>query len=270
MNLTDPSGATPLKCEFIDDYCHWYGLIPDDEGIERVNNYKSLFLRNEAISQQINNANLDPTSVAAAIAVQSQWLDSPVDLIQELIYEYYCGRKEITKEQISVALKNTGIGPGGLSPNDIPGNGDPRIMSNAIKGMVLRIANNSTPECLAGGCSDYDKLVIIGMAQNGGGFHFGDLGKYAKTGNKIIKNINWELYFSGLQKLADRKDHSDTDWVNDTRAGDIKNFNTRFQLKLFIQNVREMVNVYDWPLPKGIKQSDIESIYILSTTGKKQ
>jgi RHS repeat-associated protein len=281
VNYTDPSGKDPsvtignatFSCSVYEDLCHWYGVIPDNEGIANVNNHR------EDFDNTIYPYNLDETTIAAAIAVQSQWLYSAEESAQKANYELW---KKIYKGDCKKISEKTNPGLGyaqiavfdtenrnksskdpNVKPVDIMQFGDPYIMSNSINAMIQRIYKKVGNACL-NQCSAKDKLIIIAMAQNVG-FNFEDLGDLRLDNNgKIDANIDWNTFFGNQTPLQNRSDSARTD----TRAGKYINFNTRFQLKLYIQDMRELTSKYTWSLPNGItSQGVLDDIYHLAETG---
>jgi RHS repeat-associated protein len=256
VNFTDPTGKIPCLGPNLTDSLECaalFGFVPDYNGIFIVELFKQEFKNQEAY---ITAAGLHPTTIAAAIAVQSQWIDSPLNQFQHLYAEIskkYC-LPDIPL--IQKFLDSPGLGYAQSSDEF----GDPYIMVNSIKAMTERI-KPVVKECT--NCKAKDKLIAGAMAQNGG-FSYHDM---AYVRQNKIKNpditfgveINWIDYFDDLSPLNDNP----LDPYNNLRALWRTNFNTRFQLQLFTQDMMAL-HLLQWELPVDITVSDLNSMLSLA------
>ena len=264
VNYTDPSGkfANFPGCLFFLyntlDCLSWYGAIPDYKGLVIVELYKSSF---DKAAGEIMAAGLHPTTIAAAIAVQSQWLDYPIDQLQNALYllkNSGCNIPWITNQ-----LKSSSLGFAQMGDEEIKEFGSPFSMANSIKAMTARI-RDSTSKCR--NCAPIDIQIIAGMAQNGGFVFEPYLARTYR--NKTTGRIDWQRYFSDSEVNKPYLTDDPLDIFNNNRAGWRSNFNTRFQLQLFTQDMMALTNVFGWGLPSGVNQSQLVSMWNLAFWGR--
>lgn len=135
VKYVDPSGNISI-CPFMSevDCLSFFGAIPDYKGLAIVQINKSAF---DQAAAEIAAKGLHKTTIAAAIAVQSQWLDYPADYIKGMAYNLrylentWFGCQDPITARI---LKGAGVGYAKSSEFDKYGN--LFIMSNSIKAMT--------------------------------------------------------------------------------------------------------------------------------------
>jgi hypothetical protein len=277
INYTDPSGFDPsvtvgnttFSCSVYEAICHWYGAIPDYDDIDYVNSNKSQIIA-------LSKGQIDPTSMASAIAVQSQWMKSS-DSIDMLIAILWCKWPWMKYEQIKEVITHTGLGPGSFAygSEDMDG-GDPYILEDVVEGMENRITSRIKDKFL-NNAHLRDKVILYGMAQNAG-ISSGDIGKdYFQEIEDDKGKTSYIFYWSGFFANQDPLSTDSSNLVeqarvniNNNRAGVYINYNTRFQLKLYIQDMKDLIQK-GWPYPSDGKETlnsvDIENIYRLAETG---
>lgn len=223
LKYTDPTGYSP------------YGQTPDYDGLAIVQYYKFSF---DMWEPYINSKGLHKTTIAAAIAVQSEWRDRSPDMIKNFAYEEE--RNGNCNSFYDWILKNGSFGPASVGfakehPSDKYG--DLNIMSESILAMTDRIAK-STDNCP--NCKAKDKLYIAGMAQNGGGFSFEKYQQDSIPNKGFMKEngeIDWNLYFSKMPNLNGSLPATSPNNIwNNIRTGG-KNYNSYYQLQLFTQDM---------------------------------
>ncbi|MBN2117599.1 MAG: hypothetical protein JW730_13565 [Anaerolineales bacterium] len=203
---------------------------------------------------------LHPTTIAAAIAIQSQWLDYPIDQLQNAVYllkNSGCNIPWITDQ-----LKNSSLGFAQMGGEEIKEFGSPFSMANSIKAMTARISR-STSKCRS--CLPIDTQIITGMAQNGGFTFYPYIENRYK--DRITGRINWNRYFSSDENKP-YLDDDPLDVFNNNRALGRSNFDTRFQLQLFTQDMMVLTNVFGWGMPPGVDQSQLVSMWNLAFWGR--
>lgn len=160
----------------------------------------------------------DDIIVAAGIAVQSQWYIPILD-------SYHRPGAGLGIAQV----KDEDMDAYGLAGQD---QNDPSV---AIKAMRARIAL-VTSVCPS--CSARDKLIAAAFAQNRG-FEARDM----RDAMRYMKNgyIDWNVYISRLDPQGGLPGIRATSWRY--------NYNTRFQLQLFMNDLREL-QARGWTLPE--------------------
>ncbi len=257
VNYVDPSGKLPCFSTNVFECLSLFGLVPDYYGIFIVETFRNEF---ENQASYITSAGLHPTTIAAAIAVQSQWINSPGNQLQRL-YDWL--KKHECMPYIPFledALGSSGLGYAQTSDEF----GDPYIMANSIKAMTERI---KPVDAMCIKCNAKDRLIAAAMAQNGG-FSTNDMrnarNNYLKKDVDFGIEIDWVRYFSELSPLDD----DSLDIYNNSRALWRTNFDTRFQLQLFTQDLMVLHGVFNWELPPEISWSDLISMITLAIFNK--
>jgi RHS repeat-associated protein len=265
-NYIDPTGEFPLCPPFTSELecLNFYGMIPDYKGLVTVELYQLMYNSFGRAAGDITSTGLHPTTIAAAIAIQSEWMDYPIDRIKNALYEL--SRTNCLPEVLNNTLRDKlkGSGFGFAKTNEKFG--DPMIMSNSIKAMTERIKNN-LKYCLKD-CAEKDKLIGSAMAQNAGFVmdHFTFDPYQENPGLKPIR-YDWGKYFSSLQTLIVTNGRL-TDPINDFRALWRVNYDTRYQLQLFTQDMLVLHSVLGWDLPSDIPTSDLGSMMNLALFGR--
>jgi RHS repeat-associated protein len=199
-------------------YGSWKGEKPDYKGIDIAEKY-------------VKNNGSKNTVVAAAIAVQSQYVDPLID-------------------NTSAWFTGGGIGIAQIARKDmakygVPG-GDPLNPNDAIRAMEGRM-NELTTIC--NGCNPTDILITKMLAQNNGVSPL-DMKMIVNTNKSIIRNgdnIKWEDYFNGL---------NETSGETGNRALGHHNYNTRFMILLMYNDLVELQK-RGWTMPEGVQWSRI-------------
>ena len=272
VNYTDPSGLIPV-CPFPNDLdcLSFFGAIPDYKGIAVVELYNLLYKSFDNASADIEAKGLHKTTVAAGIAVQSQYFDS-LGVIEDGINELKKLECISSNPIVQKVLRKVGGDSMGLgwAKDSQDKYGDLHIMANSIRAMTERI-KNGIQYCIDKSCSDKDKLIAAGMAQNGFKMYDYDFNEYLQSGKLII---DWERYFSSqkpltISKILGGEDQpTKTDPINDLRAGWRYSYNTRYQLQLFTQDMIVLNSVFKWELPPGIQTGDLWSMMKLALVGQ--
>jgi RHS repeat-associated protein len=273
----DPSGNFPV-CPFMSDLdcLSFFGAIPDYKGLAIVQISKAAF---DQAGGEIASRGLHKTTIAAAIAVQSQWLNYPADMIKGAAYEigFICNNNPIVDSIVDTILNNSITGRAGVGfakSGDLYKYGNLYNMSNSIKAMTDRI-KPVVDSCASGGyqCTPKDKLIAASMAQNVA-FGYKDMQGLADatlddgyiSGNNL--NIQWAKYFSQLKYLSENHPGANLTLLYDLRAIGRKNYNTRFMLQLFTQDMIVLHSVFGWELPPGIGSQDLDSMMSLAILNK--
>jgi hypothetical protein len=266
VRYVDLNGNFPiLPPDFL---LHFFGVIPDSYGLSIVQAHKATF---DAIDpSEVHN--IHKTTLAAAIAVQSQWLLYPTDLIKSWAYEYLpCGGiSGAIKEKI---LKSASVGYAKINYNKVS-NEDLFSMEVSIKEMANRIYNvTQVCEDDKGNplCSPLDTLIAASMAQNGG-FSRSDMELNIIDRIHVDEydghsEIDWEMYFNTVQPLRVRNPSAPYNYVNDLRALNRVSYNTRFMLHLFTQDMQYLHN-NGWELPPRIYEHHLNWMNQLALTGR--
>jgi RHS repeat-associated protein len=281
IKYVDSSGNVPI-CPFMGwlDCLSFFGAIPDYKGLAIVELNKTAF---DQAGPEIEAKGLHKTTIAAAIAVQSQWLNYPADTIKGWAYQIrYLGcqysflQKALESTGASRVINKilVGAGVGYAKSGEFDKYGNLYIMSNSIAAMTDRI-KNVVDLCKYSSyqCNPKDKLIVDSMAQNTA---FGDddieglvYDTYHQgyiSGNHL--NINWADYFSQMKLLSETHPGNLYALFNDIRAEGRKNYNTRFMLQLFTQDMKALNFVFGWELPPGIGVQDLDSMMSLALQGK--
>lgn len=271
VKYVDPSGNISI-CPFMSelDCLSFFGAVPDYKGLAIVQLNKSAFDRAAA---EIEAKGLHKTTIAAAIAVQSQWLDYPVDRLKGFAYNLRYLELEYfgcVDPRVARILKGAGVGYAKSGEFDKYGN--LFIMSNSIKAMTDHI-QPVVDECKWAGsqCNQKDRLIAAAMAQNTA-FGWQDMREVAeknwndRQGSNL--EINWTNYFVDNKYLWERHPGDLYALLNDVRSLWRKNYNTRFMLQLFTQDMVILHSVFGWDLPPEITTSTLESMMSLALWGK--
>jgi RHS repeat-associated protein len=279
---------------------HIFGDIPDYDGLKYVTDNKSAF---DGMAQYIENNGLHKTTIAAAIAVQSEWRNFRIDFVENLAYEVKrdgCANKVVEfflnktgwgelvddvlykRNHAAVGfakvfpyLENKSADPPLILKNGEPVEiyGDLNTMSESIKAMTVRIkAVEDQCDRLNLPCYEKDRLIIAGMAQNTWGR--GDEMTIIQNNSIDPKThtIFWPAYIKTLGLLTDThpfiKDPitNITSGWDDYRASFIKNYNSTFQLKLFTQDMMAL-NQAGWDLPPKIDTTVLNKMLNLAVLG---
>jgi RHS repeat-associated protein len=269
INFTDPAGKYSIPhCPFSSTLgcLSFFGAIPDYKGITYVELFELLYGSFQKQEAYIKGKGLHPTTIAAAIAVQSQWLDFPLERLQDALYQLK--RSECLPENevlqdiyIRLGLDSAGLGFAQASYEF----GDPHIMANSITAMTERISNG-IGWCQRNSCTERDKLIAASMAQNAGfvmeGYVFKEFRAQDVSQPGKIR-IEWDKYFGKLESL----DGID-DVINNIRAYGRTNYDTRFQLQLMTQDMIVLRLAFKWDLPPEIQMSDLSSMMKLALFGR--
>jgi RHS repeat-associated protein len=158
--------------------------------------------------------------VAAGIAVQSQWYNSYWDHQGNLLSSSY-GPAQITQAEIEKY---------GLDGQDL------HSPSVAVQAMENRINDvlNACPACI-----ERDKLILVALAQNGSKYALNALKNVSYRKRLDDGGLNWVEYFDSLNPKGN---------FLDLRAVGHHNFDSRFQLHLFMNNLEELGR-RGWELP---------------------
>ncbi len=207
VKYVDPSGNISI-CPFMSelDCLSFFGAVPDYKGLAIVQLNKSAFDRAAA---EIEAKGLHKTTIAAAIAVQSQWLDYPVDRLKGFAYNLrYLELEYFGCVDPIVARILKGAGVGYAKSGEFDKYGNLFIMSNSIKAMTDHI-QPVVDECKWAGsqCNQKDRLIAAAMAQNTA-FGWQDMREVAeknwndRQGSNL--EINWTNYFVDNKYLWER------------------------------------------------------------------
>jgi hypothetical protein len=230
VKYSDPDGHFPFIA-VIGTVLTWFGVIPDYRGVATAEQH---------IPQGNDIRGVDATVVAAGIAVQSQW------------YGEYKDSRDTAPNG-----GNSGLGIAQVSDpqmehyNEKYGlEGDQQDPSVAVQAMALRIKE---VQAACSGCNGRDMLVAAGLAQNGPGFSAATMGFLSNPKNGFVGEggINWSKYFDGLDSKSNP--------LLNLRAVGNHNFDTRFMLNLFVNDLRELYN-RGWTLPYGVTEDDLDYI----------
>jgi len=243
--LVDPSGNTPDD-NFCDRYpedfsCIYYGITPNANGLNWVKDHKKLF--GETPEKR-------DIYVAAGMAIQSQWMsfvDSRwfVDCVMGGIRYIFkldgssgIGPAQIDDDEMAALFKDDWkiMKAFGLDQEN------PRVAIEAMRRRIYRQINACT------NCTIKDKYIIAAIAQNSYEFVFeGDLDIYKNKENTDKFYYDWEEFFNKLKPKGNNLDR---------RAGGHNNYDSRFMLKLFTNDIKDLVK-NGWLLPSGITNMDL-------------
>jgi hypothetical protein len=256
---TDPDGNFPSHCPFMNelDCLSFYGLIPDYKGLMIVELNKSSF---DQAAGEIEKNGLHESTIAAAIAVQSQWSNFLPDLLKEYAYMFH---ERGYKDNIIIdgILKNAGVG--WAKSCDLDKHGNLYIMSNSIKAMTERIKRvENKCDSLPIPCTQKDRLIIAGMAQNT--WSTSDMDDlHGNTPLTKDHKIDWPSYFGKQLLLSRHFFENPITPMYDNRTFYISNYNTTFQLRLFTEDMMAL-HAMGWDLPTGISTVDLFSMLSLA------
>jgi RHS repeat-associated protein len=268
FKYVDPTGNQPgpeEMCSLLAVDCsvlHFYGLIPDYEGLGFVQYYKTAF---DFWEPYITSNGLHKTTVAAAIAVQSEWHDFAFDSVKNFAYEKK--RNGCKNWILDLILSGSpAVGFAKVSPNIEDENGEllyKDINLNSMFGSIIAMTDKIKK--VENECGDYctlqDRVIIAGMAQNT--WSISDMNDVKTSAITVNNRIDWPKYFETQEYLSKRHPLNPTNYINDLRTLGQRNYNSRFQLKLFTQNLNVLVD-WGWNLPTGINVSDLDSIMDLA------
>jgi hypothetical protein len=204
------------------------GRSPDNRGIDNVGKYM--------------NPATDSITVAAGIAVQSQWYNPLTDTRNSPLSGENSG---LGMAQVSDAqMKEYGLGD--LDQED------PSVAVQAMQKRIQLVQD----ACV--GCGATDLLVAAALAQNGSFFTSDSMTDVMERYQGDNGNIDWATYFN--------QSFSET-WYANVREGLTSlEYNTQLMLLLYIQDLRELYN-NGWALPDGITEEDLDYLEDLATGG---
>jgi RHS repeat-associated protein len=170
VSNTDPTGHC-IGCNIIPQIYSFLGLAPDYRGISTAETYM--------------DPQKDSITVAAGIAVQSQWYG----LADTRIFAPNGPNSGLGIAQVSDS-QMAEYGLAGLDQTD------PKI---AIQAMQARIG---LVQGACSGCSARDQLIAAGLAQNGSGFTAASM-SYVVRKYMGYGSINWSGYFAEPRTPSD-------------------------------------------------------------------
>jgi hypothetical protein len=223
---------------------------------------------------------LDPVTIAASIAVQSEYRGLGGDWLQRAlgIKSSGFGPAQTNKSQFEDYLEDVLQKLNKFNLDDCTLNTlktydgqngdellefDPENWSHAIHAMTLRIAR-STYICAE--CTPVDRLIIASMAQNVGF----EMKGYIKTNfvneGSAITVVDWKEFFLKEGKKLDPTNLPNI--VNNQRAGKYF-FDTTYMIYLVTKNILTL-NSLDkyWALPRGVSIMDLDYMLEISKTGQ--
>jgi RHS repeat-associated protein len=216
LYYTDPDGHIPWPIVILGGAA---GLIAGYTSLHLLGilpDYRGVDFAEEHVTDQ-------NTIVAAGLAVQSEWYvewwDKPSN---ELSSSY--GPAQITQAEIQAY---------GLTSQNLQ---DPGL---AVQVMTRRI-NDVVSAC--SGCIDRDKVILAALAQNGSEYALNALADVSgpQYGRLEDGGLNWEKYFNSLNSKGN---------LYDLRAIGHHNYDSRFMLHLFMNNLKELEK-RGWNLPE--------------------
>jgi hypothetical protein len=210
LKYVDPNGHFPIPpiCP-ICFILNFFGITPDYRGL--------------AIAEKYMNPKTDSAIVAAGIAVQSQWY-GPWDTHQNPLASPTSSGLGIAQVSDSQMIA---YGLSGLNQDD------PEV---AIQAMTIRI-EMAVNACK--GCSARDQLIVAALAQNGYFQSPDGVRSILKDYMQEDGKVNWASFFDSLNKKGN---------ILDIRAIGHHQYDTRFMLRLFMNNLKELHN-RGWTLP---------------------
>lgn len=129
---------------------------------------------------------------------------------------------------------------------------DPNDPQVAVQAMARRIAL-VVSACHS--CDATDELIAAALGQNGPGFTQLEMGQISSKTSIWRKtpdgSINWEGYFNSQ--------HPSPDWPENYREIGYNNYNTKFMLLLYYNDLMEL-HKRDCALPKGVDWTRIRKI----------
>jgi len=228
LKYVDPSGHCPQGVDTLTClYLIAIGRLPDFQGINTAEKY---------VTKGEDVLGVDATAVAAGIAVQSQWYRSITDS---------------RDGWLSGSSSGLGIAQIGDSfmMQYFPGQDqeDPYV---AVQAMAKRIsiAIEVVTGLFPDNFSNRDRFITAALAQNGGGFTPNDM-QWHVSGDGTP---DWGSYFNSRSNSKDPVSR-----IREILTG--RQFDTQFQLLLFINDVKELNN-RGWDIPFGLSTSELNDI----------